>query len=88
MILGYLGEFQQATPFTFTIKNHMLNKAHARSITQYNATIIIVRNPYKALLSDFNRHMAKSIKIALSPEQYKSNGKRFENAGLVYKTLT
>ena len=52
----------------------MLKKGKRR-IKNYDAAIVIVRNPYDAIISDYNRHVTHTVTNLTLTQQYNSSGR-------------
>lgn len=53
LIRTFIGECQTDTSKTIALKTH--GRAHPQSESKYEKAILIIRNPYDAILAEFNR---------------------------------
>ena len=74
IFLGYLGEPWLVESRTLIEKEHLIGIVPER-MARFDATILLIRNPFEAIVSDFNRYVLHNKFVALSPEHYRSEGK-------------
>ena len=63
--LGFLGEMPSEQKRTFIIKNHLFQN----NVKKFHSVIFLIRNPYDAIVADFNRCFSEKNHVGYASEE-------------------